>query len=65
MEEVLYLKFKQHPVLRSLLLRTGLGDIVYADENTYWGDGSSGNGANQLGKALTRLRERLRLEGEN
>ena len=65
MEDVLYLKFKQHPTLRALLLRTGLADIVYADDNTYWGDGPLGEGANELGKALVRLRERLRQEGEN
>ncbi|KAF8547014.1 DUF1768-domain-containing protein [Imleria badia] len=65
MEDVLYLKFKQHPILRSLLLRTGLADIVYADENTYWGDGHMGDGANELGRALVRLRDRLRQEGEN
>ncbi|KAG9317754.1 hypothetical protein JVU11DRAFT_1972 [Chiua virens] len=63
MEDVLYLKFKQHPGLRTLLLRTGLVDIVYADENTYWGEGAEGEGANELGKALTRVRERLRQEG--
>lgn len=65
MEDVLYLKFKQHPVLRTLLLRTGLGDIIYSDENSYWGDAITGEGANELGKALVRLRERLRQEGEH
>ena len=60
MEDVLYLKFKQHPILRTLLLRAGLVDIVYADDNTYWGDGPLGEGANELGNALVRLRERLR-----
>lgn len=64
MEEVLYLKFKQHPTLRTLLLRTGLVDIIYKDENTFWGEGSLGEGANELGKALVRIRERLRQEGE-
>ena len=64
MEEVLDLKFKQHPSLRTLLLRTDLAAIVYADDNTYWGDGPLGEGANELGKALVRLRERLRQENE-
>ncbi|KAH0840205.1 hypothetical protein J3R83DRAFT_1206 [Lanmaoa asiatica] len=45
MEEVLYLKFKQHPSLRTLLR-------------------PSGEGSNELGKALVRVRERLRQEGE-
>jgi len=64
MEDVLYLKFRQHPNLRTLLLRTGLAEIIYTDDNTYWGDGQMGDGANELGKALIRLRERLRLEGD-
>ncbi|KAG1806449.1 uncharacterized protein HD556DRAFT_1436408 [Suillus plorans] len=65
MEDVLYIKFKQHPSLRTLLLRTGLADIVYADANdAYWGHGPSGDGANELGKALIRVRDRLRAEGE-
>ena len=55
----------QHPSLRKLLLRTGLADIVYADDNTYWGDGSLSKGANEFGKALVRLRERLWQESEN
>ncbi|KAG1801949.1 uncharacterized protein BJ212DRAFT_1398266 [Suillus subaureus] len=65
MEEVLHIKFKQHPSLRTLLLRTGLADLVYADANdTYWGHGPSGDGANELGKALMRVRDRLRAEGD-
>lgn len=64
MENVLYLKLKQHPSIRTLLLRTGLVDVIYADDNDYWGEGPSGEGANELGKALMRVRERLRQEGE-
>ena len=65
MEEVLYLEFNQHPSLQTFLLRTGLADIVYVDDNAYWGDSPLGEGANELGKALVRLRERLRQESEN
>lgn len=65
MEDVLYMKFKQHPSLRTLLLRTGLADLIYADANdAYWGHGPLGDGVNELGKALMRVRERLRAEGE-
>ena len=64
MEEVLYLKFERHPSLRTLLRRTGLADIVYADDNTCWRDGPLG-GANEFDKALVRLRERLGQENEN
>ena len=64
MEDVLYLKFKQHPSLRTLLLDTGLADIVYADDNDYWGERPLCEGANELGKALIRVRGRLRQEGD-
>jgi predicted NAD-dependent protein-ADP-ribosyltransferase YbiA (DUF1768 family) len=61
MEEVLYLKFKQHPDLRSLLMGTGVADLIYAEANdTFWGEGALGQGANELGKALMRVRVRLR-----
>jgi predicted NAD-dependent protein-ADP-ribosyltransferase YbiA (DUF1768 family) len=64
MEDVLYLKFKQHPDLRALLVNTGIADIIYAEANDpFWGSGPIGEGANQLGKTLVRVRERLRLEG--
>lgn len=64
MEEVLYLKFKQHPDLRHLLMGTGDAPIVYAEAgDTYWGEGSLGQGTNELGKAIVRVRERLRREG--
>ena len=59
----MYLKFKQHPTLRHLLFNTGFADIVYADSNDYWGEGPSGEGENELGKALIRVRDRLRHEG--
>lgn len=61
---MLYLKFKQHPNLRHLLLNTGIADFVYADPNEYWGEGPDGEGENKLGEALVRVRDRLRLEGE-
>jgi predicted NAD-dependent protein-ADP-ribosyltransferase YbiA (DUF1768 family) len=64
MEEVLYLKFKQHQDLRNLLMNTGVAQIIYTGANDgYWGEGLLGQGANELGKALVRVRERLRAEG--
>jgi len=64
MEEVLYLKFKQHRDLRVLLIGTGLAELIYAAQNDdYWGEGSQGQGSNELGKAIARIRERLRIEG--
>jgi predicted NAD-dependent protein-ADP-ribosyltransferase YbiA (DUF1768 family) len=64
MEEVLYLKFKQHPDLRALLMNTGIADIIYAEaSDPFWGSGPLGEGANRLGKALVQVRERLKSEG--
>ncbi|OCH94480.1 DUF1768-domain-containing protein [Obba rivulosa] len=64
MEEALYHKFKQHPNLQGMLLNTGVADLIYAEANDpFWGDGPLGQGANELGKALMRVRDRLRIEG--
>ena len=64
MDEVLYLQFKQHPDLRSLLMNTGISLITYAEAgDSYWGEGPSGQGANELGRAMARVRDRLRDEG--
>ena len=62
MDEVLYLKFRQHGELRALLLNTVPADLVYAESgDPFWGDGA-GNGMNELGKSLMRVRERIRRE---
>lgn len=64
MEEVLYLKFTQHPDLRTLLMGTGVANLVYVDpKDHFWGDGALGQGANELGKALVRVRDQLRADG--
>jgi len=60
MDEVLYLKFCQHSDPRTLLLYTYPAELVYVElGDPFWGDGA-GSGMNQLGKALVRVRERLR-----
>ena len=61
LEEILYLKFRQHPDLRDLLVRTGTAQIIFNNEDSILGDGgtvngNSGNGQNELGKALVRVR---------
>ena len=62
MEDVLYAKFMQHPDLVHLLFETGVADIVFDDkQDDFWGVGPTGEGNNELGKALVRLRERLRV----
>ncbi|KAJ3499911.1 hypothetical protein NMY22_g19445 [Coprinellus aureogranulatus] len=65
MEEVLMLKFQQHADLRELLCgETGERRLVYADNlDSFWGVGPHGNGENQLGKVLMKVRRKLREEG--
>ncbi|KIK50355.1 hypothetical protein GYMLUDRAFT_461990 [Collybiopsis luxurians FD-317 M1] len=77
MEKVLELKFSQHPELRNALIvldRMGEGgegggkgrEIVYRDERqSFWGDGGGpGRGTNELGKILSKVRDRLVEERE-
>ena len=53
------MKFKQHPDLRWLLMGTERAMLIYADpSDPFWGEGN-GTGANEFGKALMRVRERL------
>ncbi|KIM19962.1 hypothetical protein M408DRAFT_82629 [Serendipita vermifera MAFF 305830] len=64
LEEILYLKFQQHPDLRELLLGTGTSRIIFNHEDSLLGDGgnvngNSNNGENELGKALMRVRYTL------
>ncbi|KAJ3753236.1 hypothetical protein EV360DRAFT_53806 [Lentinula raphanica] len=65
MEKVLELKFRQHPELRDLLVEGVVGrkgrEVIYRDEkDAFWGDGGGeGRGANELGKCLRRVRDRL------
>jgi predicted NAD-dependent protein-ADP-ribosyltransferase YbiA (DUF1768 family) len=63
MDEVLYLKFRQHGALRTLLSNTYPLELVFSEFNdSFWGDGG-GTGRNELGKSLMRVRDRLRVEG--
>lgn len=62
-DEVLYQKFRQHEDLRLLLIGTGTAELIYADSNDgFWDTGPGGDGSNELGKALMRVRERLMRE---
>jgi predicted NAD-dependent protein-ADP-ribosyltransferase YbiA (DUF1768 family) len=64
MDEVMYLKFRQHNGLRTLLLNTYPAKLVYTElSDPFWGGDGEGAGMNELGKSLMRVRERLRIEG--
>lgn len=68
MREVLLLKFTQHSVLRRQLLLTGDAELVETSPaDAFWGnaagkDGGFGGGRNELGKALARTRETIRIQ---
>ncbi|KII89717.1 hypothetical protein PLICRDRAFT_174559 [Plicaturopsis crispa FD-325 SS-3] len=60
MEEVLMFKFIQHPILRKELLATGDAELIDdSAQDPFWGIGKNGEGRNELGKALERVRVRL------
>ncbi|TFY59978.1 hypothetical protein EVJ58_g5434 [Rhodofomes roseus] len=61
MEAILEAKFTQHPELRRMLLSTGDGELIEnSPVDSFWGCGEDGEGRNELGKALMRLRNKLR-----
>ena len=63
MDDVLHLKFHQHDDLRTVLLNTYPADLIYDEpRDLLWGCGG-GVGMNELGNSLSRVRERLRIEG--
>ena len=63
MREALRAKFAQHPAIKSLLLSTGMAELVeHTTNDRYWGDGGDGKGKNRLGQLLMELREQLRRE---
>ena len=62
MEELVFKKFQSHSELSSLLLGTGQMRIVEASPcDDFWGEGKTGQGQNNLGLVLERVRLRLRL----
>jgi len=61
MDETLLHKFTQHDDLKAELLATGDAELVEdSDKDAFWGVGPDGRGRNELGKALERLRAKLR-----
>ncbi|KDR79525.1 hypothetical protein GALMADRAFT_37499, partial [Galerina marginata CBS 339.88] len=59
LDEVLLIKFKQHPDLRVELCGTLGAKIIYTEPDNYWGIGQDGQGQNMLGRTLVRVREKL------
>ncbi|KAG9312801.1 hypothetical protein JVU11DRAFT_6217 [Chiua virens] len=61
MDVVLWHKFTQNEHLKRELLSTGDAELVEdSDKDAFWGVGPDRKGENQLGKALQRLRAKLR-----
>ena len=58
MKYALLCKFDQNKELRDRLLRTGKRKLVeHTANDSYWGDGGDGKGANRLGELLMEVRE--------
>ncbi|KAG8889655.1 hypothetical protein FRB98_003458 [Tulasnella sp. 332] len=65
MDEILYLKFTQHPDLRHELISTAPAELVFVSPiDPYWGIGPEARGQNELGEALVRVRTRIMHEME-
>jgi len=63
MNETLCLKFTQHRNLMEELLSTGDAQLIEdSPVDSFWGVGRNGDGRNELGKALVRLRSLLRAD---
>ncbi|KAG8877161.1 hypothetical protein FRB98_006850 [Tulasnella sp. 332] len=62
MDKAILCKFEQHPELKEELLSTGEAELVEnaGPNDAFWGNGPDGQGRNELGKALMRLRKRFR-----
>jgi len=61
MMQIVYRKFRQHPVLAKRLLATGNQDLIEGNtwNDTYWGV-CRGQGKNYLGKILMKVRKELK-----
>ncbi|KAG9092151.1 hypothetical protein FRC06_000222 [Ceratobasidium sp. 370] len=63
MDEVLALKFTQHPALGKMLMSTHPAQLLYMWDAP-WGAGPDLKGPNNLGKAIMRCRDRLILQSQ-
>ncbi|KIM72983.1 hypothetical protein PILCRDRAFT_734998 [Piloderma croceum F 1598] len=61
MDETLWHKFTQHSDLKYQLFLTGDAELILdSNKDGFWGVGADRRGRNELGKALERLRTKLR-----
>ena len=61
MEKAVRAKFQQNPELRALLLATGESEIVEdSAHDLFWGMGRNGQGENQMGRLLMKVRQVIR-----
>jgi predicted NAD-dependent protein-ADP-ribosyltransferase YbiA (DUF1768 family) len=59
LEEIVYLKVTQNEDVMELLLQTQDAEIIFNSSDMILGDGNNGHGANKLGQALMRVRDKL------
>jgi ribA/ribD-fused uncharacterized protein len=63
LHEIVKEKVLQHQEVRDALLATGDEEIVEVNPtDDFWGNGKDGNGQNQMGKILMKIREELKLD---
>lgn len=60
MDEIMYMKFAQHPSLRHELINTHPSELIFASpHDPFWGVGPNADGKNELGHSLGRVRTRI------
>ncbi len=61
LEEIIFEKVKQHEEVKNVLLATKNEEIVEENPNDdFWGSGKEGNGQNNTGKILMRIRDAIK-----
>lgn len=65
MYKVLDYKFRQHYIIRNILMNTGLRPLIKVSHDKFWGNGGNDKGKNIHGKLLERLRTQLLCEDFN
>jgi len=59
MENILHMKIQQNSIVKENLLNTGLRPLIeHTKDDPFWGDNGDGTGKNNLGKLLTKIRNK-------